>query len=132
MFRRLQRTVFVLFIFFLLWSTLNYLIGNEKQVWRGKIEPLELKSMVENPLTLVNVRIYPEVENYEMKDWHDYEFMAYEGNRTGPGENGSAVFLTDPDEIKLSEELLKIEGLNVMISDKISVNRSLPDVRHKS
>ncbi|CAO1393138.1 unnamed protein product [Diamesa serratosioi] len=77
-----------------------------------------------------NKDIYPVVTNYELSDWHDYEFMSYEALRRGPGENGTAVFLTDPIEIELDNDLYKIEGLSVVVSDKISVNRSVPDVRN--
>ena len=72
---------------------------------------------------------YPVLNNYERKDWHDYEFMKYEAARKGPGEQGEPYELTDPKDIKLNKELFKIEGLFVVVSDKISVNRSVPDVR---
>ena len=72
---------------------------------------------------------YPVIKNYERKDWHDYEFMKYEAAREGPGEQGSPYTLTDPEDIQLNEKLFKIEGLFVVVSDKISVNRSVPDVR---
>jgi hypothetical protein len=131
MLRRLPRAVYLVLIFVLSLTTLNHFIGSRNV--RQTINSIELKStMVENPLIMLNARVYPEVENYELKDWHDYEFMAYEASRTGLGENGSAVILTDPTEINLSKEMNKTEGLNVFVSDKISVNRSLPDVRHKS
>jgi hypothetical protein len=105
--------------------------SNLKGTIHEKIVTNEIVELVENPLMLANVKIYPEVKNYELKDWHDYAFMEEEARRVGPGENGTAVVLTDPEEVKISEELKKIEGLNVYVSDKISVNRSIPDVRHK-
>lgn len=90
----------------------------------------QMGSVVDNPLELLNVNIYPEVKNFKMKDWHDYAFMDYEASRKGPGENGTAVVLTDEEEIKISDALREVEGLNVHVSDKISLQRSLPDVRH--
>jgi hypothetical protein len=75
--------------------------------------------------------IYPFVKNFERKDWHDYKFIEYEKNRIGPGEQGKPYKLTDPKDIKLNEELFKVEGFYVIVSDKISVNRSVPDSRHK-
>lgn len=77
---------------------------------------------------LVDIK-YPALQNYERKDWHDYKFMNYEAEREGPGEQGSPHVLTDPEDIKLNKELFQIEGLYVVVSDKISVNRSVPDVR---
>ena len=55
--------------------------------------------------------------------------MKYEAAREGPGEQGVPYALTDPKDIQLNEELFKIEGLYAIVSDKISVNRSVPDVR---
>ena len=56
--------------------------------------------------------------------------MAYESQRKGPGENGNAVILTDEDEISLNEKSHLENGFSGIISDKISVNRSVPDIRH--
>lgn len=72
---------------------------------------------------------YPFVNDFEKKDWHDYDFIAYEKSRKGPGEQGEPFTLTDPDEIKLNEKLFKDEGFFVIVSDKVSVNRSVPDTR---
>lgn len=68
-------------------------------------------------------------ENVELKDWHDYKFIEYEKNRSGPGENGEGLELTDENEIK--ENLSKVEsyGFYLKTSEKISVNRSVPDTR---
>lgn len=77
----------------------------------------------------INFQKYPVLQNYERKDWHDYQFMAYELEREGPGEQGKPYTLTDPDDIQRNEELFKIEGLFAVVSDLISVNRSVPDTR---
>lgn len=66
---------------------------------------------------------------YERKDWHDWEFIEYEKSRQGPGEQGKPHVLTDPGDIELNEKLFPVEGLYAVISDKISVNRSVPDTR---
>lgn len=126
MLRRTPRFVFLAIIFFLALTTLS-LFQKNKEASRKDVAI----EFVENPLIKLNAQIYPEVRNYELKDWHDYEFMAYEAARVGPGENGSAVNIADPNEIEINDALRKVEGLNVFVSDKISVNRSLPDVRHK-
>ncbi|KFM78390.1 putative polypeptide N-acetylgalactosaminyltransferase 10, partial [Stegodyphus mimosarum] len=47
----------------------------------------------------------------------------------GPGEEGSAFFL--PPELEhTKDELYKTNGFNALVSDFISLNRSLPDIRH--
>jgi hypothetical protein len=84
-----------------------------------------------NQISKINPKKYWRTTDFEKKDWHDYEFMKYEASRTGPGEKGEGFNLTDPADIKLNAELLKIEGLYAIVSDKISVNRSVPDVRHE-
>lgn len=71
------------------------------------------------------------VQKYERCDWHNYDFMNYEAGREGNGEQGKGHFLTNSSEIALDKELEKEEGLHVLVSDKISINRSLPDTRPK-
>jgi len=82
-----------------------------------------------NQLAGVNDMKYPFATDYERKDWHDYEFIKYEAKRVGPGEQGKPFELTDPIDIALNNKLFQVEGLFVIVSDKISVNRSVPDVR---
>ncbi|CAL1267075.1 unnamed protein product [Larinioides sclopetarius] len=49
----------------------------------------------------------------------------------GPGEKGSAFYLP-PGLEKTKEELYKENGFNALVSDFISLNRTLPDIRHSS
>lgn len=72
---------------------------------------------------------YPMAMKYERKDWHDYNFIEYENAREGPGEQGERFELSDLQEIELNQKLFEIEGLFPIVSDKISVNRSVPDTR---
>lgn len=46
----------------------------------------------------------------------------------GPGEMGKAVNIPKDDQEKM-KELFKINQFNLMASDMIALNRSLPDVR---
>ena len=41
----------------------------------------------------VNNDFIVDVENNDKIDWNDYEFMAYENKRTGPGEKSKPVIL---------------------------------------
>lgn len=61
--------------------------------------------------------------------WSDNKFIAQSYKRVGFGENGIPGILKDPEEIKENEELFKTFGMSVVVSDKISVNRSVPDFR---
>jgi hypothetical protein len=80
-------------------------------------------------ISKVGLKKYRAEKNYERIDWNDYEFMKYERERTGIGEQGKGHQLTDPKDIELDEKLEQVEGLNVIVSDKISVNRSVKDTR---
>jgi hypothetical protein len=68
------------------------------------------------------------VETY--RDWNDYKFLAYEDIRTGLGERGQPVILTDPEEIELNQKSIERTGFSVLVSDKISVNRTIPKFVH--
>ena len=65
-----------------------------------------------------------------VKDWNNYEFIHKEKLRVGLGEQGKGVELTDPEEIKLNKILYDKTGFSVVVSDKISVERSLLDAVH--
>lgn len=75
--------------------------------------------VLEQSNTMVNDRI----------DWNNYELMEKEFKRTGFGEHGEPATLTDSNEIQKNNESFRIFGMSVVISDKISVNRSVPDFR---
>ena len=47
---------------------------------------------------------------------------------TGPGEMGKAVHISK-DKEKEMKEMFKINQFNLMASEMIALNRSLPDVR---
>ena len=49
-------------------------------------------------------------------------------NLDGPGEMGKPVII-EPENKAESQRLFKINEFNLMASDRISLNRSLPDVR---
>lgn len=63
-------------------------------------------------------------------DWHDYRFMNMEKLRTGLGEHGKPARLpVDPEQY--SANISDQNGFNRQLSDFISLNRSVPDIRHK-
>ena len=63
-------------------------------------------------------------------DWHNYTLIDIEKHRKGPGEQGKAFKLTNPNDIKRNNELNKVNGYWAVASDIISVNRSVADIRH--
>lgn len=66
-----------------------------------------------------------------LKDWHDYKYLKIEKKRSGHGEQGKPVILNDTLEIEENNKEYDKTGYSVIVSDKISVNRSLPDNRHE-
>lgn len=63
-------------------------------------------------------------------DWHDYDLIESELKRVGPGEQGRGVSEISPGEEDLNQRLFDENGYYGLISDKISVNRSITDLRH--
>lgn len=77
--------------------------------------------------------LYENVESEsERISYEDEKFIQYEARRRGPGEQGVPFNLTDPKEIEENEKWYKIEGFYVTVSEKISVDRALPDKRPKA
>lgn len=64
------------------------------------------------------------------RDWNNYKSIEDDKKRVGWGEQGDPVVLTDPKEIALNDRLYKETGFSVVVSDKISLNRSLASVVH--
>lgn len=63
-------------------------------------------------------------------DWHNWTHIAEEKSRKGPGEQGKAFRLSDPNDIARNNELNRVNGYWAVASDIISVNRSVADIRH--
>lgn len=67
----------------------------------------------------------------ERKDWHDYAAMEADKLRSGLGEHGLPAKIEDPAEEEAERLEYRRNGFNGMLSDRISVNRSVPDVRRE-
>lgn len=93
-----------------------------------------------NPLSITRNFIYIEpINSYFRKhhnllhkiDYHDYDYLAREKARFDlPGENGQPTY-AEKEEEELNTKLFNQNGYYGLISDKIALNRSLPDVRHE-
>ncbi|CRL06521.1 CLUMA_CG019455, isoform A [Clunio marinus] len=71
----------------------------------------------------------PKNVNGKKIDWHDYNLISDEQSRKGLGEQGKAEQL-DQSNKTLQDKLFHENGFNALLSDKISLNRSVPDIRH--
>ncbi|XP_077182591.1 polypeptide N-acetylgalactosaminyltransferase 10 isoform X2 [Paroedura picta] len=61
------------------------------------------------------------------KDWHDRDAIRRDLERTGNGEQGKPYLMSDAERV---DQAYRENGFNIFVSDKISLNRSLPDIRH--
>uniref|UniRef100_A0A8C5VQG4 Polypeptide N-acetylgalactosaminyltransferase n=1 Tax=Microcebus murinus TaxID=30608 RepID=A0A8C5VQG4_MICMU len=66
-------------------------------------------------------------DGQKLKDWHDKEAIWRDAQRVGNGEQGRPYPMTDADRV---DQAYRENGFNIYVSDKISLNRSLPDIRH--
>ncbi len=65
------------------------------------------------------------------RDWQDYEVMKKDKVRTGQGEQGKPVVLPrDTETQKLEDQIYRVNGFDGLVSDQISLNRSIKDIRH--
>nr|XP_057942924.1 polypeptide N-acetylgalactosaminyltransferase 10-like [Doryrhamphus excisus] len=60
-------------------------------------------------------------------DWHDYDAIRKDAARVGNGEQGKPFLMSDAHRVDLA---YRENGFNIYVSDRISLNRSLPDIRH--
>lgn len=71
--------------------------------------------------------------SHDKIDWHDYQLISREKRRSGFGEHGVGVRLTDGAEFeKRVATLMKLNGFHAAVSDIISIHRALPDIRPKA
>ncbi|KAK7479302.1 hypothetical protein BaRGS_00029472 [Batillaria attramentaria] len=82
----------------------------------------------------VFVDLEPTVVDDEVsrKRWKRYlDYQRTEDSRTGPGERGEPVVLVGEEKAR-AEALMPKEAFNRIASDKISLQRSIPDVRDRA
>lgn len=63
------------------------------------------------------------------RDWNDYKLMYNDVHRTGIGEQGKSATLIGDIDRKLEKNLTSTLSFNALLSDAISVHRSVRDLR---
>lgn len=129
-------------LFIIIWTTvviysLLKIVYNTKHSRNGEYDAhprnpaLYLQSTVMHKQQLTTSEQLKHITFPITKDWHDNDFIEYEKKRLGFGEQGEPVSLDDKYNVE-SGKLFKLNGFNALLSDKISVNRSVPDIRHNN
>lgn len=113
--------------------------GAASEKLEGKTEHFERRPVV-LPVQSIGEFQYVEPSNSFFKqkhnvlrtkvDWHNHTAIEADKKRRGPGEQGKKFVLTDPDDIKRNNKLLRVNGYFAVASDIISPNRSVGDIRH--
>ena len=62
-------------------------------------------------------------------DWHDWEQISEELKRTGPGEQGKPVIVDGTQKDK-DRSSYQENGFSGFVSDQISLERAVKDIRH--
>ena len=67
-----------------------------------------------------------DIKEYRMERYFKNKFR--DPKKTGPGEGGEVVVLS-PEEQKEADRLFRKEAFNIVASDKIAMDRRIPDTR---
>ena len=85
-----------------------------------------------------NKRLHRKLNELDMNDPDDVmtyrrlrfeRYLATEHNRTGPGEHGASVILVGDEQLE-AQRRYKEEGFNDIASQKVALDRSIPDTRN--
>uniref|UniRef100_A0A8C3FBQ9 Glycosyltransferase 2-like domain-containing protein n=2 Tax=Durocryptodira TaxID=1579337 RepID=A0A8C3FBQ9_CHRPI len=79
------------------------------------------------PLGLGDGQLYAWTDGLKRKDWHNYESIQKDAMRTGKGEHGKPYPLMEDDR---DDSAYRENGFNILVSNNIALERSLPDIRH--
>ena len=128
---KLTGALFVAYLIFFLASEIQH----DREAWRQ-----EYKAKLERHKAEFDDRRFepPAEEKYGVQegpglkiDWHDWEFILQEANREGVGEQGAAVMVTEEDRRSDTyKKFYDLNGFNGFVSDLISYERSVADIRH--
>ena len=131
------------FVLLVVYTVSNYSLQDEDMAARKTVKEEDtwesaLKNRVENEIPRIpnknvgieNIQEDSQPDPDRLIDWHNWTQIRLEGERVGPGEQGKPVQIPTEEE-KEHQDLFRSNGFSGYASDKISVHRSVPDIRHK-
>jgi len=131
------------FVLLVVYTVSNYSLQDEDMAARKSVKEEDtwesaLKNRVENEIPRIpnknvgieNIQEDSQPDPDRLIDWHNWTLIRLEGERVGPGEQGKPVQIPTEEE-KEHQDLFRSNGFSGYASDKISVHRSVPDIRHK-
>nr|XP_026491590.1 N-acetylgalactosaminyltransferase 6 [Vanessa tameamea] len=109
---------------------LLYLVKNITEIKSIADVAKPVQESLQNILQKENDEEYFVPTSLKKIDWNNYQQIDYERKRVGIGEHGLPAHLPQKDSA-IEKELYSVNGFNGALSDKIPLNRSLPDIRHQ-
>ncbi|XP_028173717.1 polypeptide N-acetylgalactosaminyltransferase 10-like [Ostrinia furnacalis] len=117
--RNLVTFTIILIILYMIKNISNITVDSDIPAQEAQVKPVDAP---EKPPYFVPT-------SAKKKDWHNYTQIREDQNREGIGEHGQPAELPEKDSA-LEERLYAENGFNGALSDRIPLNRSLPDIRH--
>jgi len=132
-----------IFVLLVVYTVSNFNLKDEELTARKSVKEEDvwesaLKNRVEDEIPRIpnknvgieNIQEDSQPDPSRLIDWHNWTQIRLEGDRVGPGEQGKPVQIPT-DEEKDHQDLFRSNGFSGYASDKISIHRSVPDIRHK-
>ncbi|VEL21479.1 unnamed protein product [Protopolystoma xenopodis] len=118
---RMNRGIFRVAKYFLIFAFVFAIINISSQMWPvfNDISFIRHLDHDLNPKDPIGRKI----------DWHNYAQIELEKRKHGPGEHGSAIVI-ESFEKEENDRIFLVNGYNGLVSDKMSLTRSIKDIRH--
>jgi len=107
-------------------------LRNEEQEWKKLQEKKKADEVPKLPnpnVGIENIQKDSRIDPNSLVDWHNWTQIKLDSERVGPGEQGKPVQVSSAEE-KSHQDLFRANGFSGWVSDKISLHRAIPDIRH--
>jgi len=138
-----QYSLLGVFVLLVVYTVSNYSLQEEQLADKKSVKDEDVwesafKNRVDNEIPRIpnknvgieNIQEDSQPDPNRLVDWHNWTQIRLEGERVGPGEQGKPVQIPTEEE-KKHQDLFRANGFSGYASDKISIHRAIPDIRHK-